>query len=123
MRNDDTLNLLLAFAAGAVVTYFAGSLLPRPRAQRPVRAAAQPADDARLRQQVRTRLDDLVSHPRAIEVEVQEGIVRVSGQVLEQELDGLLSQLTMVPGVRRVRNALAVLADPGGFGEVAVSAV
>ncbi|MES3003787.1 MAG: BON domain-containing protein [Pseudomonadota bacterium] len=120
---DDTLTLLLAFAAGAAVTYVAGRMLMRTRGTRLVKVSARPADDARLREDVRTRLDELVSHPRAIEVEVHEGIVRVSGQVLAQELDGLLLQLTAVPGVRRVRNALSTLSDPSGFGEVHVSAV
>jgi hydrogenase maturation factor HypE len=60
----------------------------------------------------------LVSHPRAIEVSVDQGVVRLGGQVLAKELDGLLSQLTDMPGVRKVHNALAVLTDPSGFGEV-----
>jgi osmotically-inducible protein OsmY len=120
---DETLTLLLAFAAGAVVTYIAGSMLMRTRGTRLVKASARPADDARLREQVRSRLDELVSHPRAIEVEVHEGVVRVSGQVLAQELDGLLLQLTAVPGVRRVRNALSTLSDPSGFGEAHIPAV
>jgi hypothetical protein len=38
--------------------------------------------------------------------------------VLEKELDGLLSKLTELPGVRKVHNALSVLNDPSGFGEV-----
>jgi hypothetical protein len=63
------------------------------------------------------RLGHLVSHPGAIEVSVNEGIVRVSGQVLAQELDGLLTQLTRLPGVHKVHNALGVLQDPSGFGE------
>jgi osmotically-inducible protein OsmY len=120
---DETLVILLAFAAGGALTYFAGNALMRRRGTRLVKASARPADDARLREQVRSRLDELVSHPRAIEVEVHEGVVRVTGQVLAQELDGLLLQLTAVPGVRRVRNALSTLSDPSGFGEVHVSAV
>ncbi|MBG9387014.1 BON domain-containing protein [Caenimonas aquaedulcis] len=122
MKKDDTLTLLLSFAAGAAVTWWAGSMLLAPRGTRLVPVSARPADDARLRKDVRARLDELVSHPRAIEVEVHEGEVRVSGQVLSGELDGLLVQLTRVPGVRRVRNALATLSDPSGFGE-SVSAV
>lgn len=122
-RNDDTLNLLLAFAAGAIVTYAAGSAFLRARGTGLVKASTRPADDARLREKVRTRLDELVSHPRAIEVEVHEGVVRVSGQVLAQELDGLLVQLTAVPGVHRVRNALSTLSDPSGFGEARSAAV
>jgi hypothetical protein len=51
-------------------------------------------------------------------VSVEQGVVRLSGQVLVMELDGLLSQLTDMPGVRKVHNALTVLNDPSGFGEV-----
>lgn len=80
--------------------------------------ASEPQSDAQLRERVRSRLGHWVSHPRAIEVEVDEGVVRVSGQVLAKELDGLLSRLTGIPGVRKVHNALVTLDDPSGFGEV-----
>lgn len=69
-------------------------------------APSEPSGDAQLRERVRSRMGHLVSHPRAIEVEVNDGVVRLSGQVLTQELDGLLSQLTGMAGVRKVHNAL-----------------
>jgi hyperosmotically inducible periplasmic protein len=80
-------------------------------------SSREPEDDAQLRERVMARLGHLVSHPGAIEVSVAAGIVRVSGQVLAQELDGLLTQLTHMPGVHKVHNALGVLQDPSGFGE------
>jgi osmotically-inducible protein OsmY len=80
-------------------------------------SSTEPVTDAQLRERVLSRMGHLVSHPRAIEVEVNEGIVRLSGQVLAQELDGLLSQLTGMAGVRKVHNALSALNDPSGFGE------
>jgi osmotically-inducible protein OsmY len=80
-------------------------------------SSRKPANDAQLRERVMARLGHLVSHPGAIDVSVNEGIVRVSGQVLAQELDGLLTQLTRLPGVHKVHNALGVLQDPSGFGE------
>jgi hyperosmotically inducible periplasmic protein len=76
-----------------------------------------PENDAKLRERVMARLGHLVSHPGAIDVAVNDGIVRVSGQVLAQELDGRLTQLTRLPGVHKVHNALGVLQDPSGFGE------
>jgi len=94
------------------------------RAQRVVPAANRNAeylgseDDAQLRERVRSRLGDWVSHPGAIRVDVENGVVRVSGQVLVKELDGLLSRITGVDGVRKVHNALEALSDPSGFGEV-----
>lgn len=74
-------------------------------------------DDALLRDRVRARLGDWVSHPGAIRVDAQNGVVRVSGQVLAKEMDGLLFQITGVEGVRKVHNALDALTDPSGFGE------
>jgi hypothetical protein len=66
---------------------------------------------------VRARMGHLVSHPRAIEATVEDGVVRLSGQVLAKELDGLLSQVSGMKGVRKVHNALSALNDPSGFGE------
>ncbi|MGZ5195527.1 MAG: BON domain-containing protein, partial [Ramlibacter sp.] len=80
-------------------------------------SSREPENDAQLRERVMARLGHLVSHPGAIDISVREGIVRVSGQVLAQELDGLLTQLTHMPGVHKVHNALGVLQDPSGFGE------
>jgi hyperosmotically inducible periplasmic protein len=80
-------------------------------------SSREPENDAKLRERVMARLGHLVSHPGAIDVSVSEGIVRVSGQVLAQEIDGLLTQLTHMPGVHKVHNALGVLQDPSGFGE------
>jgi osmotically-inducible protein OsmY len=82
------------------------------------KGTSEPQSDAQLRERVRSRLGHWVSHPRAIEVDVEDGVVRVSGQVLAKELDGLLSRLTGIPGVRKVHNALVTLTDPSGFGEV-----
>jgi hypothetical protein len=80
-------------------------------------SSRHPENDAQLRERVMARLGHFVSHPGAIEVSVNDGVVRVSGQVLAQELDGLLTQLTRLPGVHKVHNALGVLQDPSGFGE------
>jgi len=81
-------------------------------------SSTEPQSDAQLREHVQSRMGHLVSHPRAIDVSVEDGIVRLSGQVLAKELDGLLSQISGMPGVRKVHNALAALDDPSGFGEV-----
>jgi osmotically-inducible protein OsmY len=80
-------------------------------------SSAEPESDAQLRERVRSRMGHLVSHPRAIDVSVENGVVRLSGQVLAKELDGLLSQLTGMAGVRKVHNALTTLNDPSGFAE------
>ncbi len=115
------LNVVAAFVAGALAMFLLERYLTRAQrvvpAGRLAQARSGAGDDARLREEVRTRLGAWVSHPRAIEVEVQNGIVRVSGQVLAAEIDGLLMQLTGVRGVHKVHNALSVLQDPSGFAE------
>jgi osmotically-inducible protein OsmY len=147
-----TLNVVAAFAAGAIAMYYLDSTMGRRRrvlardkivglahdaadlaeakGKRMVDRArgvmatssrdrvAEPQSDAQLREHVRSRMGHLVSHPRAIDVSVEDGIVRLSGQVLAKELDGLLSQISEMRGVRKVHNALTSLTDPSGFGEV-----
>lgn len=118
----------IATVAGAFAGGFLAMLLLErlvTRAQRVVRArevlragGGEGQDDAQLRQRVCSRLGDWVSHPGAIDVDVQDGVVRLTGQVLAAELDGLLSRVVGVAGVRKVRNALEALTDPSGFGEV-----
>jgi hypothetical protein len=111
------------FAGGVLAMLLLERWLARAQRVVPVRAADRGAqdlaseDDAQLRERVRSRLGDWVSHPGAIRVDVENGVVRVSGQVLEKELDGLLSRITGVAGVRKVHNALDPLSDPSGFGE------
>ncbi len=77
-----------------------------PRAQR----SAQ--DDGRLRDRVRARLGTLATHPGAIDVQVDQSVVRLSGHVLAKELDGLLFQLRDVAGVHRIVNALTAHGTP-----------
>jgi len=113
-----------AFAGGVLAMVLLERLLGRAQRVVPVRQpAAAPAsresrDDAQLRQRVRSRLGAWVSHPGAIDVDVEDGVVRLTGQVLAKELDGLLSRILGVAGVLKVRNALDTLADPSGFGEM-----
>jgi hypothetical protein len=97
-----------AFVASALLTYFIGNALLRRRGSIQV-------DESRLRDRVRGRIADLVSYPREIEVRVEGGLVRVSGRVLAGELDRLLSQLTRVPRVFRVYNALDAVQDESAF--------
>ena len=93
-----------AFAASALFTYLIGDALLRRR-------DAMLHDDSHLRQRVRARVAQLVTYPDMIEVQVDEGLVRVSGRVLAAELDRLLSQLTQVPRVYKVYNALVSMDD------------
>jgi osmotically-inducible protein OsmY len=71
--------------------------------------------DAQLRDRVRNRLGQLVSHPGAVHVEVEDAVVRLSGSVLRLEQDGLLTRVRDMPGVRRVINAMSTHDSPEGF--------
>lgn len=67
---------------------------------------ADPDSDAELRRRIQTRLGRMVSHPRAIRVDVEHGVVRLSGDLLAKERDGLLDQVRQMPGVRKLVNAM-----------------
>ena len=69
---------------------------------------ADPQADAELREEIQQRLGRMVSFPRAIHVQVENGVVRLSGRVLAKERDGLLAQVQETPGVQKLVNALTV---------------
>jgi hypothetical protein len=65
-----------------------------------------PVEDAVLADRVRGELDRLVSHPRAVEVQVVDQRVTLSGPVIQSELRQLLRGVRRIDGVRSVVNAL-----------------
>jgi hypothetical protein len=67
---------------------------------------SDPQSDAELRDRIQGRLGRLVSHPRAIQIQVDEGVVRLTGRVLAKERDGLLEQVQQMPGVQKLVNAM-----------------
>ena len=91
---------------------------PSPRARLRHRAgalrtpAADPQGDAELRSSIQSALDRMVSHPRALDVSVADGVVRLSGRVLASERDGLIAQVQRMPGVLRLVNAMSAHDDP-----------
>ena len=105
------LNVAASFAAGAAAMYWLDSAVARRHARGPY------VSESRLREQVQACIGKLVSHPDAIQVSVQGSVVRVEGHVLASEQDRLLSQLTQVPGVHKVNNALSSVQDPSRFDE------
>jgi len=100
--NESTLLILAAsFAAGAAAVWLLGRLwTPRVPAE-------ESYTDAQLRERVRLRIADMVADPDAIEVDVEDAVVRVRGNVSAAELHPLLMELSGMPGVSRVRNALS----------------
>jgi len=69
--------------------------------------------DAKLEQRIRSRLGHLVTHPRAVQIEVAAGCVRMRGKVLRHELATLMTGLWAVPGVQRIINELALYRESG----------
>ena len=63
-------------------------------------------DDRVLLARVRSQLGRVVSHPRAIEVAVTDGIVTLRGPILMDEVSPLLSAVEGVRGVRDIVNHL-----------------
>ena len=74
------------------------------------RLASHPIDDARLYERIRARLGHLMEHAGAIEVEVRNGEVKLSGEVSEAEAQSVPRALGRMPGVTAVESALRVSA-------------
>jgi hypothetical protein len=75
-------------------------------------------DDEVLIERVRSKLGFLVRNPSAIEVQVADGRVTLSGPVLSDEADQLVDGVRSVRGVRDIENRLKVHAQPGNVPEL-----
>jgi len=71
------------------------------------------ADDAVLEARTRACLGRVVSHPASIRVEARDGVVTLSGPILEDEIPELLHCVERVHGVREVRDELEAHKEPG----------
>lgn len=69
--------------------------------------SADPQSDAELRDRIQERLGRMVSHPGAIDVSVENGVVRLSGRVLSKEREGVLAQVQQMAGVQKLVNAMS----------------
>jgi hypothetical protein len=76
------------------------------------RSPSDPRSDAELRYSIREALDRMVSHPGALNVTVDNGVVRLSGRVLAKEREGVLEQVQRMPGVQRLVNAMSAHDTP-----------
>ena len=75
--------------------------------------AAETADDAVLEARVRACLGRIVSHAASVHVEARQGVVTLSGPILENEVAPLVDCVERVHGVAAVRNELDVHGEPG----------
>ena len=70
------------------------------------RFSAEHVDDDVLRDRVRSKLGRVCSHPRAIDVQVENGHVTLRGQIMSREVTSVLSTISNVRGVSSVSNEL-----------------
>jgi osmotically-inducible protein OsmY len=96
------LHIAASFAVGAMLTWLAAEAIERRR-----RLPAPVGDDV-LRERIAQRIAQVVSDPGGVHVAVEDGVVRLTGALPPEERDELLTQLVTMPGVMRLRNALAV---------------
>jgi uncharacterized membrane protein len=75
----------------------------------------EPVDDKKLVERVRARLGRVVSHPRAITVEAEQGSVVLRGPVLSSERLKLIATVHTIPGVKEVRDELEAHDSPEGI--------
>jgi uncharacterized membrane protein len=85
------------------------------QANRLVSRRGRHPDDMILIERVRSALGRAVSHPAAIEVNSDDGSVRLGGAVLASEVDALVDCVRAVRGVRSVENQLSVFDEPGNI--------
>jgi hypothetical protein len=79
---------------------------------------SRPTSDAKLHDRIRAHLGRVVTYPRAIEVDVEQGCASLRGHVLVNEIGALLDEVTSVAGVERVENQLTVHEQPTGVPEL-----
>jgi hypothetical protein len=66
------------------------------------------ADDRKLEGRVRSKLGRHLSHPSALQVQCQDGLVTLSGPVLASELDKVLAKVQKIKGVHEVESRLEI---------------
>jgi hypothetical protein len=65
-----------------------------------------PVDDRVLAERIRAQLGRVVSHPRAIDANVSDGVVTLRGAILQSEVERLCEAVVRIGGVREVVDEL-----------------
>jgi hypothetical protein len=89
-----------AFALGAAAVWLTDWVMEQ------MRLGPGPMSDDIVLARVRARVEELIRRPDAVTVSVENGVVRLAGDVSPEERDALLTQLLYMPGVVRLRSAL-----------------
>jgi osmotically-inducible protein OsmY len=71
-----------------------------------------PSSDEQLEERVREEFLRKIHHARSLQIDVLDGVVTVSGPILLDDVDTLISSIRKVPGVKRVEDHLQ--AHPAG---------
>jgi hypothetical protein len=79
------------------------------------RFSSQDVDDVVLESRVRSAMGRVVSNPGAISVLCSGGVCTLSGPILSDELDRLISAVKDVPGIREVHSQLTARDTPGNI--------
>ncbi|MEW5792172.1 MAG: BON domain-containing protein [Pseudomonadota bacterium] len=77
------------------------------------RMKREPVEDSILVERIRAAIGRLTSHPSAIQVEVQEGQVTLSGPILADEAQALIDRVENLRGVAGVVDQLERHAEAG----------
>lgn len=66
----------------------------------------EPVEDRVLEERLRSALGRVCSHPGAVKIEVEEGMVALRGPILDYEVKQVLGGLRRVPGVKHLESLL-----------------
>jgi osmotically-inducible protein OsmY len=108
----DRLRRAGAAGAGAVAQRGRGLAQGSRELAAALRAQTSETSAVWLRERVRAQLARVASDPGAIEVEAEEGVVRLTGTVPLDELEDVVTQVASVVGVREVHNLLRAELPP-----------
>ena len=79
---------------------------------------SEPQSDSQLHERIRARLGRVVSHPKAINVEVHQGRVSLTGSILTSELEPLLREVQDTAGLKALHNQLTCHPSAEGIPEL-----
>ena len=102
---------LAGFAAGALAVLLLDAMLARRGGLQASPVADDyrlPRNDEELRARIRGRLGHVLARPQLCQVEVEQGSVRLKGEVRRSEVHPLMSLVRGMLGVREVLNMLSV---------------